>query len=324
MTAAGWYDIEAGYDYLYGEYSTDGGETWQRAGAPIDGTSRGWENLSWCYRPGGKATLFRFRYQTDGGVNEAGAFLDTIVVTADRTVETDGVEGGTDGWDAKGWSISTGTGRQADQAVLPAGEPRVRRLRQDAAGGAVQLLRGRRAAQLGGVLPLPGRHAGVVRRQGVGRQQHQRSTRVTGRPCRSTPGPSRSTTATAPSRATGGSRSTPRSASQTTDPVCLHKQVLVGNGANASVKTIRGVRSVRRRASREFNDSSETAYYSDGTTRLVGLDDDGRSGMRATVLSESGGQHHRPGGQPAEVTPDGHAKRPAASSAAGRFRVTDR
>jgi immune inhibitor A len=110
VSAQGWYDIEAGYDYLYGEYSTDGGKTWARAGSPIDGTSRGWENLSWSYRPGGAATLFRLRYQTDGGVNEAGAFLDTIQVSADRTVlVTDGAESGANGWTVDGWSVSTGT-----------------------------------------------------------------------------------------------------------------------------------------------------------------------------------------------------------------------
>ena len=110
VNASAWYQIEAGYDYLYGEYSTDGGQSWQSAGAPIDGTSRGWQNVSWSYRPNGQATLFQLRYQTDGGVNEAGAFLDNIAVTADRTtVGTDGAENSDHGWTVKGWTISTGT-----------------------------------------------------------------------------------------------------------------------------------------------------------------------------------------------------------------------
>ena len=55
-------------------------------------------------------SLFRFRYSTDGGVNEAGAFLDGISVKAGQSVVlTDGAEAGANGWTANGWKISTGT-----------------------------------------------------------------------------------------------------------------------------------------------------------------------------------------------------------------------
>ena len=41
------------------------------------------------------ATQFRFRYDTDGGYNEAGAFLDDIVVkVAQGVVFNDGAESG--------------------------------------------------------------------------------------------------------------------------------------------------------------------------------------------------------------------------------------
>lgn len=105
-----WHQIEAGYDYLYAEYSTDGGATWQQAGNPIDGESRGWSTKRFAYSPDGLASKFRFRYQTDGGVNEAGAFLDAISITAGKSFSvTDGAEAGDNGWTVLGWKTSTGT-----------------------------------------------------------------------------------------------------------------------------------------------------------------------------------------------------------------------
>ena len=112
VSASAWYDIEAGYDYLYAEYSTDGGTTWTRVGAPVDGSSSGrWSTLRFSYRPGGAESMFRFRYQTDGGVHLDGAFLDDIAIAVDSTTAlSDDVESGTNGWTATGlWKISTGT-----------------------------------------------------------------------------------------------------------------------------------------------------------------------------------------------------------------------
>ncbi|RYC07221.1 immune inhibitor A domain-containing protein [Nocardioides zhouii] len=105
VTTAAWYDIEADYDFLYAEYSTDG-TNWTKVGTPVDGTSKGkWTKLRYTYNAGGVPSQFRFRYQTDGGLNLAGAFLDEITV---GTV-TDGAENGDNGWTAKGWKVSTGT-----------------------------------------------------------------------------------------------------------------------------------------------------------------------------------------------------------------------
>jgi immune inhibitor A len=111
VKATSWYKIEEGYDYLYGEYSLDDGETWQQAGTPITGNSAkgGWASLSYAYRANGQESLFRFRYSTDGGVNEPGAFIDNIAVTTGKAVFRDGAEGGAHGWTADGFSISTGT-----------------------------------------------------------------------------------------------------------------------------------------------------------------------------------------------------------------------
>ena len=63
VTAKAWYDIEAGYDYLYGEYSTDGGANWTTVGTLSDTSNGKWTTLKYTV-PGGNAnTLFRFRYQ---------------------------------------------------------------------------------------------------------------------------------------------------------------------------------------------------------------------------------------------------------------------
>ncbi|MDN4481931.1 immune inhibitor A domain-containing protein [Demequina lignilytica] len=111
VTAKAWYDIEAGYDYLYAEYSTDGGANWTQVGKPLDGSSNGrWSNLRYSV-PGGEPVMFRFRYQTDGGVHYAGAFLDDIFIkSGGTTLLSDDVEGGDNGWTAAGgFARSTGT-----------------------------------------------------------------------------------------------------------------------------------------------------------------------------------------------------------------------
>jgi immune inhibitor A len=110
VTANAWYDIEAGYDYLYAEYSTDG-ENWTTVGTLSDSSNGKWTTLRYTV-PGGNAdTRFRFRYQSDGGVHLAGAFIDDIVVkSGGTTLLTDDVEGDTTAWTAVGgFKRSTGT-----------------------------------------------------------------------------------------------------------------------------------------------------------------------------------------------------------------------
>ena len=111
VSAKAWYDIEAGYDYLYGEYSTDGGANWTTVGTLSDTSNGRWTTLKYTI-PGGNAdTMFRFRYQSDGGVHLAGAFIDDIVVkSGGTTLLTDDVENGDNGWTAAGgFRQSTGT-----------------------------------------------------------------------------------------------------------------------------------------------------------------------------------------------------------------------
>jgi immune inhibitor A len=101
VSADAWYDIEAGYDYLYAEWRKPGGE-WQRIGNGVDGSSSGrWTTLRYSYDAGGSASEFRFRYQTDGGVHLKGAFLDSISVNG--VVDDNAFTG------AGLWKLSTGT-----------------------------------------------------------------------------------------------------------------------------------------------------------------------------------------------------------------------
>ena len=110
VTAKAWYDIEAGYDYLYAEYKDASGQ-WIQIGSPITGSTNGkWAGVKFAV-PGGGPVDFRFRYQSDGGVHLAGAFIDDIVVKNGGTVlATDDAEHGDNGWTAAGgFTLSTGS-----------------------------------------------------------------------------------------------------------------------------------------------------------------------------------------------------------------------
>ena len=107
VSADAWYDIEAGYDFLYAEYSLDGGKTWQRTGSGVDGSSNRWTTLRYSYEAGGGASMFRFRYQSDGGVHLQGAFLDSISVNG--VVNDDAFTG------TGLWKQSTGTEQETYQ-----------------------------------------------------------------------------------------------------------------------------------------------------------------------------------------------------------------
>ncbi|WP_392545362.1 immune inhibitor A domain-containing protein [Oryzobacter telluris] len=117
VTADLWYQIEEAYDYLYAEYSTNGGTTWTQAGTAITGEGAKWSGKRWTFKPTttGAAT-FRFRYATDGGYNEAGAFIDNIAIKLGNTVAvTDGAESGDNGWTSVGWKRSTGTEKRSGE-----------------------------------------------------------------------------------------------------------------------------------------------------------------------------------------------------------------
>ncbi|MFH9431263.1 immune inhibitor A domain-containing protein [Streptomyces sp. NPDC017615] len=116
----GWYDIEAGYDYLYAEVSTDGAN-WTALDGTVDGqpiprdgsdkpaltgTLDGYKKLSYSLDAyAGKKIQLRFRYQTDGGVALKGFAADEITVTADGTpLFSDNAESADAAWAATGFS----------------------------------------------------------------------------------------------------------------------------------------------------------------------------------------------------------------------------
>ncbi|MFF3211343.1 immune inhibitor A domain-containing protein [Streptomyces sp. NPDC002886] len=136
LSLKGWWDIEAEYDFLYTEVSTDGGATWTAlAGTadgvaiPVDasnspsltGVSGGWKNLAYSLDAyAGKKVDLRFRYQTDGGAGGKGFTGDALAITADgATVFTDGAENGDNGWTGKGFSrVGSGFTKEYAQYYL--------------------------------------------------------------------------------------------------------------------------------------------------------------------------------------------------------------
>ena len=112
------FEIEADYDYLYVQASTDGGTTW----TSLDGTVGGEPSSATAAtsppspaRPAASGCpshvpldayagrrRVRFLYRTDGGVAPDGFFADEIVVTADGApVVTSGAEDRRRGLDAR-------------------------------------------------------------------------------------------------------------------------------------------------------------------------------------------------------------------------------
>ncbi|GAA2259307.1 immune inhibitor A [Streptomyces atrovirens] len=117
----GWYEIEANYDYLYTEVSTDGGENWTAIdgtvdGQPIprDGSDKpalhgaldGYKKFAYSLDAyAGQKVDLRFRYQSDGGVALKGFTADQITVTADGApVFSDNAESADAAWTANGFT----------------------------------------------------------------------------------------------------------------------------------------------------------------------------------------------------------------------------
>ena len=115
-------EIEIDYDYLYGEVSTDGGETWSQVGDAIDGSVDGgdsgidWTEVSFDLSEyAGQAVQFRFRFATDGGV-ESEVFIDDVSTTVDGETTVNDLEDGTGAWTAAGgFEVIDGTTTQTVQ-----------------------------------------------------------------------------------------------------------------------------------------------------------------------------------------------------------------
>ncbi|MFC9631773.1 immune inhibitor A domain-containing protein [Streptomyces mirabilis] len=121
LTLDGWYDIEADYDYLYTEVSTDGGANWTAIDGTVDGqpiprdgsgkpaltgTVDAYKKLSFPLDAfAGQKIDLRFRYQSDGGVALKGFAADEISVTADGSaLFSDNAEAADAAWTAAGFS----------------------------------------------------------------------------------------------------------------------------------------------------------------------------------------------------------------------------
>ncbi|NUR84096.1 MAG: M6 family metalloprotease domain-containing protein [Nonomuraea sp.] len=108
LTAKAAFDIEDGYDFLYGEVSLDNA-SWTPVGQPLTGTSA-WTDLSYDLSAyAGKKVWFRFRYSTDSNTGGTGFRVDSIAVPG---VFSDDVEQGEDGWTAVGFARSGENGVQ--------------------------------------------------------------------------------------------------------------------------------------------------------------------------------------------------------------------
>jgi immune inhibitor A len=230
--------------------------------------------------------LFRFRYQTDGGVNEAGAFLDTIAVVADRaTVVTDGAEDGDNGWTVKGWSISTGTDTQVT--------PQYYLLENRAYAGYDQTLKvgpynfSEAYTRPNWVEFFPFQDGMLVwfaDKAYADNNTSEHEGHGQALPVDARPALFKYEDGTAPSN-----RRQPFDATfglDATDRVCLHKQVLVGTGGNADVVT-REACAPSNAGIPTFDDSDPAAYWSDATTQsrrnstlVAGV------GVKATVIAQ--------------------------------------
>jgi len=117
-----WYKIEEGYDYVYLEVSTDGGETWQILQTPSgtgedpSGSAFGWgyngisgngSQPMWIKERvdlsayAGQEILLRFEYVTDSAVNTEGLLLDDVSIESIGYFEH--FEEGDGGWQAEGF-----------------------------------------------------------------------------------------------------------------------------------------------------------------------------------------------------------------------------
>jgi immune inhibitor A len=109
-------NLEQGYDYLYGEVSTDNGASWKQLSETTGKFA--WSQKSWdlsAYK--NQSIQLRFRVATDGGVASE-AFIDDIVVTKDGVAgAVDEVGSGAGAWTAKGFTISNGTTSKQVQDV---------------------------------------------------------------------------------------------------------------------------------------------------------------------------------------------------------------
>jgi hypothetical protein len=74
------YSMEYGYDFLYVEYSLDGGTNWSRLNNGYTGEQLSWiqESFDLAVVDGQSDVAFRFNLESDGGVTDDGWFIDDV------------------------------------------------------------------------------------------------------------------------------------------------------------------------------------------------------------------------------------------------------
>ena len=277
VSADAWYDTEAGYDALYAEYSLDGGTTWQRAGSAVDGSSNDrWTTLRYSYDAGGAASMFRFRYQSDGGVHLKGVFLDQISVNG---VVDDQAFTGTGRW-----KLSTGT-EQNTYAQYYLVENR------EYAGWDETLQTG--PYQFSEAYTRPDWVERFTFQNGmlvwyVDHSVEDNNTSQHPGSGLSLPVDARPAKFTYPDGTAPSNRRQPFDATfglEATDATCLHKQVLTGKGQSQSVQTLAACAPVSPGIP-TFDDTKPDAYWSAGnpqnSVKVAG------AGVQVTVTGDRG------------------------------------
>ena len=285
VSAKAWYDIEKNYDFLIGQYTTDGIH-WQNAGK-ISGSSKGkWTGIKMSYSAS-KPSKFRFLYKTDGGVALAGAFLDSIVVKSGKqTVLTNGAEANDSGLVARGFTKSDGTAKRIAEQYYWLESRQYVGADATLENGPYQFSKGYTAPNW--VEHFPFQNGMLVwfqdKRQAdnntIEHEGYGQSLPVDAVPAKfyyegTTAAPSNRRQ---PFDATFGL--------EQVDPVCLHREVLVGHGAKQEVVTQAACAPTGRQQA-QFNDSNVDQYWSStnplNSTKVAGV------GVTATVLSDDNG-----------------------------------
>ena len=229
---------------------------------------------------------FRFRYQSDGGVHLAGAFIDDIVVkSGGTTILTDDVESGDNGWIADGGFVrSTGTESSVGDRYYLLENRTYVGYDTTLQVGPYQFSKGLTAPDWVERFPYQdGLLVWVVNETYTDNNTIEHPGYGLALPVDAHPAKFTYPDGTGPSN-----RRQPFDATfstQDTDPVSLHKEVLVGKGKNQTMESVAAVAPIDEIAT--FTDAVTDAYFHAsnplGGVKVAGV------GVTATVTSQNTG-----------------------------------